>query len=57
MLITYVKIGDGNNKILQHTVIAHYIGIWLLYMGYDDEEVKQRVIGNVETMMMKQEYF
>lgn len=57
MLITYVKIGDGNNNILQHTVIAHYIGIWLLYMGYDDEEVKHRVIGNVETMMMKQEYF
>lgn len=32
--------------------MGHYIGVWLLWMGYDDRNVKERVLENVELMFM-----
>ncbi len=43
-----MKIGErGDNHIM-----GHYIGVWLLWMGYDDRNVKERVLENVELMFM-----
>ena len=35
-LIDLVKIGENEKSVVSNRLLAHYIGVWLISMGYKD---------------------
>ena len=47
-LIGLVKIGENEKSVFSNRLLAHYIGVWLISMGYKDIETRKRFIMNVQ---------
>lgn len=46
--VTFVKIGNDGEDVYGNRVLGHYIGVWLMAMGYMEADTKERVLENID---------